>query len=56
VVGHGCYLRGANADESRVDAHRNWGPARHLSEVRAFSGTVGVMRNFIRISHTGRIT
>jgi hypothetical protein len=31
-----------------VDAIRNWGPCKTLSEVRAFLGTVGVMRFFIR--------
>jgi hypothetical protein len=48
VVGHCCTSEGRIADESRVDAIRNWGPCKTLSEVRAFLGTVGVMRIFIR--------
>jgi hypothetical protein len=35
-------------DESRVSAIRKWGPCQSLSEVRAFLGTVGVVRIFIK--------
>jgi hypothetical protein len=48
VVGHCCTSEGQIADESRVDAIRNWGPCKTLSEVHAFLGTVGVMWIFIR--------
>jgi RNase H-like domain found in reverse transcriptase len=48
VLGHCCTFEGRIADESRVAAIKNWGPCTTLSEVRAFSGTVGVLRIFIR--------
>ena len=48
VVGHRCTYEGRLPEESRVDKIVNWGPCRDLSEVRAFLGTVGVVRIFIR--------
>ncbi len=48
VVGHRCTPRGRLPDESRVSALQKWGPCKNLSEVRAFLGTVGVCRIFIR--------
>ena len=48
VIGHCCTYEGRVADMSRVAAIRNWGPCNTLSEVRAFLGTVGVLRMFIR--------
>src|ERR1700677_935344 len=48
VLGHRCTYKGRLPDESRVVAIRKWGPCRNLSEVRAFLGTIGVVRIFIR--------
>src|SRR3981189_473977 len=48
VLGHRCTFEGRMPDESRVAAIRKWGPCSNLSEVRAFLGTVGVVRIFIR--------
>src|SRR3981189_1129519 len=47
VLGHLCTSEGRMPDESRVAAIRKWGPCSNLSEVRAFLGTVGVVRIFI---------
>ena len=47
VLGHRCTPLGREPDPSRVDAIRNWGPCQSLTEVRAFLGTVGILRNFI---------
>jgi hypothetical protein len=48
VVGHRCTMNGRLPDDSRVEKIVNWGPCLDLSEVRAFLGTVGVVRIFIR--------
>jgi hypothetical protein len=48
VVGHRCTVDGRLPDESRVAKIVNWGPCADLSEVRAFLGTIGVVRVFIR--------
>src|SRR3981189_3273921 len=48
VLGHRCTFEGRMPDESRVAAIRKWGPCSNLSEVRAFLGTGGVVRIFIR--------
>ena len=48
VLGHVCTYEGRIADETRVAAIRNWGPCSNVSEVRAFLGTIGVCRIFIR--------
>ncbi|KAL7277220.1 hypothetical protein ACG7TL_009070 [Trametes sanguinea] len=48
VVGHRCTPEGRLPEKSRVAAVKNWGPCKDLSEVRAFLGTVGVARIFIR--------
>ena len=48
VLGHRCTYEGRLPDPSRVAAIRNWGPCHTLSDVRAFLGTVGVLRIFIR--------
>ena len=47
-VGHRCTPEGRKPDEKRVEAISNWGPCRDLSEVRAFLGTIGVARIFIK--------
>ena len=48
VVGHRCTPQGRVPDQSYVAKISNWGPCRDLSDVRAFLGTVGVLRIFIR--------
>ncbi|KAF7344735.1 DNA/RNA polymerase [Mycena venus] len=48
VVGHLCTPAGRIPDEKRVAKIVNWGPCKDLSEVRAFLGTIGVVRIFIR--------
>jgi hypothetical protein len=48
VLGHRCTPEGRLPDELRVSTIRNWGPCQSLSEVRAFLGTVGVVRIFIK--------
>jgi hypothetical protein len=48
VLGHRCTLEGRLPDPSRVNKIINWGPCRDLSDVRAFLGTMGVCRLFIK--------
>src|SRR3981189_3153060 len=48
VLGHRCTFEGRLPDESKVAAIQKWGPCNSLSEVRAFLGTIGVIRIFIR--------
>jgi len=48
VVGHRCTYEGRLPDESKTAAVVKWGPCKDLSEVRAFLGTIGVLRIFIR--------
>ncbi|KAF7350636.1 Integrase catalytic domain-containing protein [Mycena sanguinolenta] len=48
VVGHVCTPAGRIPDEKRVSKIVNWGPCKDLSEVRAFLGTIGVVRIFIQ--------
>jgi hypothetical protein len=48
VVGYRCMPAGRVPEVDRVQAIRDWGPCKSLSEVRAFLGTVGVLRIFIR--------
>ncbi|KAF7343686.1 DNA/RNA polymerase [Mycena sanguinolenta] len=48
VVGHVCTPAGRIPDQKRVAKIFNWGPCKDLSEVRAFLGTIGVVRIFIR--------
>lgn len=48
VVGHRCTYEGRLPEDLRVATIRNWGPCKTLSEVRAFLGTVGVIRIFIK--------
>ena len=48
VLGHRCTIHGRLPDQSRVDKVINWGPCRDLSDVRAFLGTIGVCRLFIK--------
>jgi Integrase zinc binding domain/RNase H-like domain found in reverse transcriptase len=48
VVGHRCTPRGRIPDDSFIAKISAWGPCQDLSDVRAFLGTVGVLRIFIR--------
>ena len=47
-LGHRCTYQGREPLHDRVAVIRNWGPCKTLTDVRAFLGTVGVMRIFIR--------
>lgn len=42
-----CTPEGRLPDESRLSVIKHWGPCKNLSEVRAFLGTVGLLRIFI---------
>jgi hypothetical protein len=48
VLGHRCTPLGRLPDEGRVSKILNWGPCKDLTDVRAFIGTIGVCRLFIR--------
>ncbi|GLB43661.1 putative integrase core domain containing protein [Lyophyllum shimeji] len=48
VLGHVCTPQGRVPDDSRLDLLKNWGPCATISELRAFLGTVGVLRIFVR--------
>ena len=48
VLRHHCTYHGCLPDKTKVAAIQNWGPCHNLSDVRAFLGTVGVCRIFIR--------
>ena len=48
VVGHLCTFEGRKPERSKVAVIRNWGPCQTLSDVRAFLGTVGLCRIFIK--------
>ena len=48
IIGHYCTPDGRKPDTGKVDVIRNWGACHTLSEVRAFLGTVGLMRIYIR--------
>lgn len=48
VLGHRCTIDGRLPDQSRVEKVTNWAPCLDLSDVRAFLGTIGVCRLFIR--------
>ena len=48
VLGHRCTINRRLPDPTRVAKIVNWGPCEDLSDVRAFLGTIGVCRLFIR--------
>ena len=48
TIGHVCTPTGRIPDASRVSAIVNWGPCKSLSDVRAFLGTIGVCRIYIK--------
>lgn len=48
VVGHICTYEGRIADKSRIEVINNWGKLANFSQVKAYLGTVGVLRMFIK--------
>ena len=48
LLGHRCTAEGRLPDKTRVEKIANWGPCQDLSDVRAFLGTMGVCRLFIK--------
>ena len=48
VLGHSCTMEGWLPDQTHVNKIINWGPCKDLTDVRAFVGTIGVCRPFIR--------
>src|SRR5271156_331349 len=48
VLGHRCTREGRLPDKSRLAKIINWGPCKDLTDVRAFVGTIGVCRLFIK--------
>ena len=48
ILGHVCTYEGRVADPSRVQAIQDWPVPKSVSEVRAFLGTCGVLRIFIK--------
>ena len=48
LVGNRCTPIGRLPERERVEVIRNWGPCQTLTDVRAFLGTVGVARIFIK--------
>lgn len=48
VLGYRCTYSGRLPETDRVQVIRDWGPCKTLSELRAFLGTVGVLRIWIR--------
>ena len=48
LLGHRCTMEGRLPDKSRVEKVANWEPCKDLSDVRAFLGTIGVCRLFIK--------
>lgn len=47
VVGHTCSYEGRIADPKRIEVIMNWGKLANFSQVKAYLGTVGVLRTFI---------
>ena len=48
ILGHICTFDGRIADPSRVQAIQDWPIPKNVSDVRAFLGTCGVLRIFIK--------
>lgn len=48
ILGHICAYEGRVADPSRIQAIQDWPIPTNVSEVRAFLGTCGVLRIFIK--------
>jgi hypothetical protein len=61
VLGHRCTIDGRLPDPSRVNKIINWAPCQDLSDVRAFLGTIGLCRLYIknfahRVHHLVKLT
>ncbi|KDR64915.1 hypothetical protein GALMADRAFT_82541, partial [Galerina marginata CBS 339.88] len=61
VVGHLCTTEGRKPTTERIKVIEDWGPCKDLSDVRAFLGTVGVLRSYIsnfavRARHLQKLT
>ena len=54
IISHYCMPDGRKPDTGKVDVICNWGTCHTLSKVRAFLGTVGLMRIYIQ-NYTHRI-
>lgn len=48
VVGHHCNYEGRIADPDRIRVIEEWPPLTSVSDVRAFLGTAGVIRHFVK--------
>lgn len=48
IVGHRCTYEGRIPDDSKVQRIRDWPACRSLTEVRAFLGTLGIVRIFVK--------
>ena len=48
VLGHRCTIHGCLPEESCISKVTNWGPCKDLSDIRAFLGTIGICRMFIK--------
>ena len=48
IIGYRCTIDGRLPDKTRVSKIINWGPCKDLTDVRAFLGTIGVCRMFIK--------
>ena len=48
VVGHRCTREGRIPEPDRVGVIQKWGPCKNISDVRAFLGTIGVCRMYIK--------
>ena len=48
VVGHLCSFEGRKPLPERVGVIERWGPCKEVKDVRAFLGTIGTMRIFIK--------
>jgi hypothetical protein len=48
IVGHKCTIDGRVPDDTKVQKIRDWPPCATLTEVRAFLGTCGLIRIFIK--------
>ncbi|KAL5514795.1 hypothetical protein ACEPAG_2111 [Sanghuangporus baumii] len=48
IVGHTCNYAGRVPDAARVQAIRDWPPPKDVHDVRAFLGSAGVLRHFVK--------
>src|SRR5712671_4554529 len=48
ILGHKCNYKGHIPDDSKIAKVRDWPPCKNVSDVRAFLGTAGYMRLWIK--------